>query len=420
MRGYYFPYHDILPELVVENEEKIVFLVMDGLGGLGSEPGKPTELELASTPNLDRLAQRSSCGLIDPVAPGISPGSGPAHLALFGYDPVQYEIGRGVLSVFGARCFDPDPIMKPGDVAARMNFATLGADGTIKDRRAGRLSEQKGKELCRLLDDGIERIDGVEITVMYEKEYRAAVLFRGEGLSGALADTDPTIVDMPPIDPKPKDGLDPETLARAERTAAVVKQFVEQAVEILKGHEPANFVLLRGFDEYQPLPSFAELYRLSACAIATYPMYRGLARLLGMKVVDCGQSVADEISALEANWGEFDFFYVHIKKTDSAGEDGNADAKVKVIEEVDSFIPRILELDPSVLVVTGDHSTPATLKAHSWHPLPVLVHSRYARTGGAAAFNETECAKGVLGRLPSVCLMPIALANALRLKRYGA
>jgi len=420
MKGGYFPYHEILPELVVESDAKIVFLVMDGLGGLGRELGEPTELELARTPNLDELAQKSSCGLVDPIAPGISPGSGPAHLALFGYDPVQHEIGRGVLSVFGARCFEPDPIMEAGDVAARMNFATLGADGAIEDRRAGRLDEKTGKELCRLLDESIERIDGVDVTVMYEKEYRAAVLFRGEGLSGALADTDPTIVGMSPLEPKPKDGLDPEIHARAERTALVVKRFVEQAVEILKGHEPANFVLLRGFDEYQPIPSFRELYKLNPCAIATYPMYRGLARLLGMRVVVCGQTIADEIDALEANWSEFDFFYVHIKKTDSAGEDGNADAKAKVIEEVDSLIPRILDLEPSVLVVTGDHSTPATLKAHSWHPLPALVHSKYVRTGGVKSFGETECAKGVLGRLPSVCLMPIALANALRLKRYGA
>ena len=420
MQGYYFPYHEILPELVVANQTKIVFLIMDGLGGLGSEPSKPTELEMANKPNLDKLAQISECGLVDPVAPGISPGSGPAHLALFGYDPVKYDIGRGVLSVFGAKCFEPAPIMEAGDVAARLNFATLGKDGKIKDRRAGRLTEEKGKELSKLLDEKIHSIEDVKVEVLYEKEYRAAVIFRGSNLSGAVTDTDPTIVDLPPLDPKPKDGLNPKIKKRAEKTSQIVKQFVKKAGKILFDHYPANLVLLRGFDEYHPLPSFSELYKLSACAIATYPMYRGLARLLGMKVVKCGQTISEEIDALESNWKDFDFFFVHIKKTDSSGEDGNASQKTKVIEEVDSQIPRMLNLKPDVLVVTGDHSTPAALKSHSWHPLPVLVHSKYARAGSIKKFGETECIKGTFGRLPSVCLMPIALANALRLKRFGA
>lgn len=420
MQKNYFPYHDILPDLVVENETKIVFLIMDGLGGLGRNPNEPTELEAAKTPNMDELAKNSECGLIDPIAPGISPGSGPAHLALFGYDPVRYDIGRGVLSVFGAKCFDPDPIMEAGNVAARLNFATLGNDGKIKDRRAGRISEEKGKQLSKLLDEKVRKIEDVKVEVLYEKEYRAAVIFKGKNLSGAITDTDPTIVGLKPLEPRPKDGLDAKTKKRAEKTVQIVKQFVRNAKKILSAHEPANFVLLRGFDEYHPLPSFLELYKLRACAIATYPMYRGLARILGMKVVECGQKISEEFEALEKNWKDFDFFYVHIKKTDSAGEDGNYDAKSKVIEEVDSQIPKILSLKSDVLVITGDHSTPAALKSHSWHPLPALLHSKYARAGGTTAFSEVECSKGTLGRLPSICLLPLALANALRLKRFGA
>ncbi len=395
-----------LKELVFRNESKIVLLVMDGLGGLPRTSGGQTELETARTPNLDLYASTGICGLLDPIAPGITPGSGPAHLALFGYDPLRYEIGRGVLEALGIGF----PLEKD-DLAARGNFCTVDEKGLVTDRRAGRIDTSFNAMLCEKLSQ--IKLPGLEIFVRPVKEHRFVVVFRGPGLSDKLTETDPQRVGLPPLKVEP---LVPE----AEATAELVNEWVEKAREILAPHYPANMLLLRGFSRIPHLPPMQEIYGLRPAAIANYPMYKGVAKLVGMDVLETGDTFADKLATLEAHWKDYDFFYIHVKETDTYGEDGNFEAKVAVIEEVDRHIPRIMALKPDVFIVTGDHSTPAVLKSHSWHPVPVLLHSRYVRPDGVAKFGERSCARGSIGRMPAVNLMRLALAYALRLNRFGA
>lgn len=399
---------DIIESLITENTTKIVLLVIDGLGGLPLEPHGKTELETAKTPNLDRLAGISSCGLLDPITPGITPGSGPSHLALFGYDPIKYNIGRGVLSALGID-FD----LQHGDVCARANFATVDKDGIITDRRAGRISTEENTELCKLLRAKIEIPDEYKLFIETEKEHRAILILRGEGLDDNLSDTDPQKIGVKPL---PVNPLHP----KAEETAKLFNNILEHAHRILKNQPKANTILLRGFAKYHPYPTIEERFSLHSLAIASYPMYRGLAKLVGMDVAPATKNLEEGIKVLKENFPRYDFFYIHEKKTDSYGEDGNFNAKVKQIECVDKLIPEILALKPDVLAVTGDHSTPSKLKAHSWHPNPVLLYSQYTRQDGIKKFSESHCSQGSLGRQPSLNLMPLMLANALRLKKYGA
>ena len=394
-------------DLVEPAETKIVLLVMDGLGGLPVEPGGLTELETAYTPNLDLLAVQGICGLHQPIAPGVTPGSGPSHLALFGYDPSKYQVGRGVLSALGID-FD----LTVNDVAARGNFCTLDDDGRVADRRAGRIPTEKNEELCALLRQ--IRLPGVEVFVETVKEYRLLLVLRSDGLSGELADTDPQEIGKEPLKPAP---LSPE----AEKTAGLVQEFVDQARQALADQYPANMILLRGFSKLPDWPSFEKVFGLRAAAIAAYPMYRGVARLVGMDVLATGPTLAEELGTLEAHWADYDYFFLHVKPIDSAGEDGDFRRKVQLIEEVDALIPRLLNLEPDVLLVTGDHSTPSLLKYHSWHPVPVLLWSEQCRTDGVDCFGERACMGGGLGpRISAVDLMPLALANALRLEKFGA
>jgi len=370
------------------------------------EPGGPTELEAARTPNLDHLAAGSLCGLSVPIGPGITPGSGPAHLALFGYDPLKYEIGRGVLEALGIG-FD----LHDEDVAARGNFCTVDEKGLITDRRAGRIPTEKNVELVKLLR-GI-KLPGVQVFLEAVREYRFVLVLRGQGLEGGLTETDPQQVGVPTL---PVEALVPE----AERTAQLFNQWIAQAREILADQHPANMVNLRGLAKNPGLPSMEEVYGLRAAAIASYPMYRGVAKLVGMDVLDTGETLEEEVETLQAHFAEYDFFFVHVKKTDSAGEDGDFERKVSIIEHVDELVPAILDLEPEVFIVTGDHSTPALLKLHSWHPVPTLLHSRYCRADQTDEFSERGCSRGALGRFPAVDLMPLAMANALRLAKYGA
>ena len=395
-------------ELSVGTESKIVLLVVDGLGGLPMEPGGQTELEAAATPNLDRLAASSDLGLSRPVAAGVSPGSGPGHLALFGYDPLRFQVGRGVLSALGVG-FE----LQRSDLAARINFATLDDAGKISDRRAGRIPSEKGEELVGLLNENL-RLDGAEVSIVHEKEYRAVAIFRGENFSGDLYDTDPQRVGLEPLPVRPADDS-PE----AKRSAGVANSFVEQANEILAGQHPANTVLLRGFGMHPALPSFEEAYKLDAAAIASYPMYKGLARLAGMELLQEGQGIAGEFETLKTNWDAHDFFFVHVKPTDAAGEDGDFDRKAAVIEEVDAQIPGLLELGPGALAITGDHATPSKMKSHSWHGVPVLVHSTYTLPT-TDRFGERPCAGGTLGVFPAKEIMGYLMGHALKLNRFGA
>ena len=397
---------DLMRTLAMESSSKIVLLVADGLGGLPREPGGPTELEAAATLHLDDLVARNVCGLSIPVAPGITPGSGPGHLGLFGYDPRECTIGRGVLEALGI-----DFELGPDDVAARGNFCTVDDDGRITDRRAGRIDSEVGRKLVEKLRN--VRIEGAEIFVEPVRDYRFVLVIRAPGLGDDIDDTDPGTTDVPPRKPE---GHDPAS----RRTAAMIQDFIDQAAEVLKDDRPANMVTLRGIAKRPPIPQFEEVYRLRAGAIAVYPMYRGLARLVGMTIFQPGASLADQVEGLRRHWDDADFFFVHYKYTDAAGEDGDFDRKVARIEEVDAAIPGIVELGPDVLIVTGDHSTPSSLRSHSWHPVPVLLAARTCRPDAATTFGERACLQGGLGQIEAKYLLPLAMAHAGRLAKFDA
>jgi 2,3-bisphosphoglycerate-independent phosphoglycerate mutase len=398
---------ELIKELSISTDSKIVLLVADGVGDLPSKEGKTT-LEYASTPNLDKLAERSICGLTDPIARGITPGSGPAHVSLFGYDPIECQIGRGVLEALGI-----DIELTKDDLACRGNFATIDDNGVITDRRAGRIPTETNQKICKLLQEKITEIDGVKVIIKPGKEHRFVVVFRGKELVDGISDADPQVTGKKI---KYVEALRPES----KESVKIINKFIDRALEILKEQHPANAVLLRGIAKHPGLPSMHELFKLKPAAIATYPMYRGLAKLVGMDVLNAGETISDEFISLKDNYQQYDFFYVHIKKTDSYGEDGNYEAKVKIIEELDGCIPRMLELNPDVIAITGDHSTPAALAAHSWHPNPFLLYSRYERVDDVKHFSENEFVKGGLGRFPAMEAMQLMLANALKLKKYGA
>lgn len=397
-----FPY---LADITLKTDSRIVLLVADGLGGVPHRDTGRSELESAHLPNLDALAQESACGLTIPVLPGITPGSGPGHLALFGYDPVKYQIGRGVLEALGIGI-----ALQHGDVAARGNFCTVGPDGRLTDRRAGRIPSSESAPLCAALDK--LTVEGISLSVHHVKEHRFVLLLRGEGLSDRVSETDPGRTGELPLPPK---ALEPG----AGRTAKVVGTFVEHARELLRGQPKANMAVLRGFSQLSQLPSFGSAYRLEPAAIAAYSMYRGLTQLLGMQVLPTGSTFGEEVETLAAQFSAHDFFYLHYKPADAAGEDGDFEGKVRALEQLDAFIPRIRELKPDVLVVAGDHATPALLAAHSWHPVPLLVHSRWTKGQGSAAFNERACRQGALGTLPATQVMLLALAHAGKLTKYG-
>jgi len=397
---------DLIKGISRPSSAKIVLLVIDGLGGLPSPKTGKTELETANTPNLDQLATKGICGLIDPVSPGITPGSTPGHLALFGYDPVRFNIGRGVVEAIGVD-FD----LKPRDIAARGNFCTVDDAGLVTDRRAGRISTEKCTELCRLLDGMV--IDGVKLIVCPVREHRFIAVFRGKRLAPEVSDSDPQQVG---VAPKAVKALNPQ----AATMAVIANKFVVQAETILAEHHPANMVLLRGFSQRPHFPTMAEVYKLKSAAIASYPMYRGLAKLVGMEVLETGASIKEELATLKQHYADYDFFFLHIKGADSAGEDGDFDRKVRIIEEVDSVLPLLTSLDPDVIVVTGDHSTPALLKGHSWHPVPILLHSQWCRPDRVGGFSEQECILGGLGRFPATQIMLLAMAHALKLNKFGA
>jgi 2,3-bisphosphoglycerate-independent phosphoglycerate mutase len=397
---------EIIKELSVTSPEKIIMLVLDGLGGLPDSKTGKTELETARIPNLDALAARGICGLADPVAPGITPGSGPGHLALFGYDPITCEIGRGALEATGI-----DVELKPGDVASRGNFCTIDKDGIITDRRAGRISTEKSAELCKLLDG--MKIDGVDIKIYPVREHRFVAVFSGENLQTALTESDPSQTGKAPLEVMPVG-----TLARG--TATIVNQFIARAKYNLRDSHPANMILLRGFAKKPQLATFQEIYKLNPVAIAVYPMYRGLARLVGMQVAKTGTALEDEFKTLKENYNNYDFFFLHIKWTDSAGEDGDFARKVKVLEQVDKALPTLIELKPDVLVVTGDHSTPAAFGGHSWHPVPVAINAKYCRPDNVKEFSENAFLSGGLGRIKATEIMTLAMANARKLTKFGA
>jgi 2,3-bisphosphoglycerate-independent phosphoglycerate mutase len=396
----------LLRELVLPGTTRIVLLVLDGLGGLPHPATGCTELETAHCPQLDRLAREGSCGLTVPVGPGITPGSGPGHLALFGYDPLHYAIGRGVLEAAGI-----DFPLQPGDVSARGNFCTLDERGRVLDRRAGRIATA---ESTRLVDRLREiRVPDIEVFCEPVREHRFVLVLRAVGLSDQMTGTDPQHEGFPALAPR-------ALAADAAPTVALVNRWLERAHAVLATEHPANGVLLRGFSRVPKLPSMQARYRLDAAVAASYPMYRGLGKLLGMTVLPPARHFAEALQLVAEHWAMHDFFFVHFKGTDTAGEDSDFAAKVAAIEQVDAALPMLLELRPDVLLVAGDHSTPATLGGHSWHPVPFLLHGPWVRPDQTATFGERACLRGALGTFPATEVLPLALAHAGRLARYGA
>jgi len=406
---------DILKTLFKKGDSKILLLVLDGVGDLPLKEGK-TPLEYAKTPNLDNLAKKSALGLHIPVDYGITPGSGPGHLGIFGYNPLKINIGRGVLEALGVGLE-----LKETDVAIRGNFATVKYENSIPivvDRRAGRIPTEENKRLISYLSENIKKIEDAEVILKSGMEHRFVVVFRFPYKVSqeveTINDTDPQVVGKTPLKPSGKGEM-------AEKVSRIAEIFSQKVAELLKNESKANYALLRGFSVKPDLETFEERFGLKACCIATYPMYKGLASLVGMKIIDFeGMDIKNEIEALKKEWNNFDFFFVHIKKTDSAGEDGNFELKVKIIEEFDRYLPEILELKPDVICITGDHSTPCILKSHSWHPVPVLINSPYVLGNTSERFTEREALKGELGIFYAYKLMPLLLAHAGRLKKYGA
>ncbi len=406
-----------LKEIHKKTPSKILLVVLDGVGGLPREPGGPTELAAAHTPNLDRLAAEANLGLFTPVAPGIAPGSGPGHLSIFGYDPFKYRVGRGVLSALGLGV-----PLGSDDVAVRGNFATLAPDGTVKDRRAGRPSTEENRRVLSKLRAAISAIEDVRIDLYTESEHRFALVLRGPGLGDRVTDTDPQTTGVPPREARAEDPAD----ERSAKTARILNRFVELAREALKDEPVINGVLLRGASKKPAFPTLGEVAGLTPAAVASYPMYRGVAELVGMVPLPLSEGEEDpdrprtKLEALKVHWSDYDFFYLHFKKTDSKGEDGDFEGKVARIELFDALLPELLALSPDVVLITGDHSTPAVFRAHSWHPVPVLLWGPYLRTDAARRFTEDEAVKGSLGHLVGPVLLPLMLAQAGKLQKYGA
>ena len=397
---------ELLPRLVTEEATKIVLILIDGLGGVRTDE-RGSELHAARTPNMDRLAREGSSGLHTVIAPGVTSGSGAGHLAVFGYDPLVYELGRGALSAAGVGF-----PLKPGDVAARVNFCTLDANGVIADRRAGRIPTDENARLCVKVLAGLVPPAGVEVFLETEREHRALLVLRGEGLSPYLLDTDPQVTGLPPRPPT-------ATVPEAVETAARLSDILAQVAVALQG-EKANFLLLRGFDTLRELPLFPARYQLRAQGIAIYPMYTGIARILGMDVATVAGGLTEELEALRAAWADHDFFYFHHKKADSAGEDGDFDRKVAAIEEIDAAIPDIAALNPDVICVTGDHATPSQLRSHSWHPVPFVLWGPRVGVDRVEVFDEEAARAGGYGSIMGKDVMGLMLAGAARLIKYGA
>lgn len=394
-----------LHDCYVTTSSKIVLLVVDGLGGLPHPDTRLSELETANIPNLDAMARESACGLTTPVLPGVAPGSGPGHLALFGYDPLKYVIGRGALEALGI-----EVELRPGDVAARGNFCTVDGAGNLVDRRAGRIPTEFSAPLCEKLDT--IQLPGVQVDVFPVQDYRFVLRLRGEDLSEAITETDPQITGVPALPVKPLE-------ANAANTANLVNEFVTQAGKLLAEEERGNMVLLRGWAQLPSLPPMGEVYRINPAGIAAYPMYRGLATVANMRIIPTGMTFADEVETLHREYENHDFFFIHYKPADAAGEDGDFDAKVRTLEDLDPLIPRIRELNPDVFMVAGDHSTPAIMAAHSWHPVPFMLHSPLTRGEGVPAFNERDCGTGSIGSIPATNAMLLAMSHAGKLTKYG-
>jgi 2,3-bisphosphoglycerate-independent phosphoglycerate mutase len=402
----------VYSNLTIKTGAKMVLVVMDGLGDLATKAsGYLTPLEAAKTPNLDALSKDSAQGRMIPVAPGITPGSGPGHLGLFGYDPLEFEVGRGVIEALGLGLE-----LKAGDVAARANFCTLDPKGIVTDRRAGRIPTEKCEALCALLSSKIKKIGDTQVIIKAGKEHRFVVIFRGKGLEGPLTDSDPNREGLPISTVKPTNAKS----AKQKKAAKLIADFYKAALPLLKGQQPANGFLMRGIAHQPDIPTFEERYQLTPAAIAVYPMYKGLAQLVGMKKIEGPQTIREQFECYVKEHGKYDYFFIHYKYTDKYGEDGNFEMKKKAIEELDAALPILLGKKPDVLAITGDHSTPVPMKGHSWHPQPVLLHSACSGSDKLERFTETGANTGSLGVFDAKFLIRLMQANAKMFDKFGA
>jgi len=402
----------VYSNLTIKTSAKLVLIVMDGLGDIATGQSQYlTPLEAARTPNLDALSKDSAQGRMIPVAPGITPGSGPGHLGLFGYDPLEFEVGRGVIEALGLGLE-----LKAGDVAARANFCTLSEKGIVTDRRAGRIPTEKCEELCALLAGKIKKIGGTQVIIKAGKEHRFVVIFRGPGLEGPLTDSDPNREGLPIATVKPQDAKS----LKQKKAAKLVADFYRVALPLLKGRKPANGFLLRGIAHQPDIPSFEQRYQLRPAALAVYPMYKGLAQLVGMKKIEGPQTIREQFERYLVEHDRYDYFFIHYKYTDKYGEDGNFEGKKKAIEELDAALPVLLQKKPDVLAITGDHSTPCALKGHSWHPQPLLLHSASSGSDKLDRFTETGANLGSLGVFEAKFLIRLMQANAKMFDKFGA
>ncbi len=403
---------DFYSKLTIKTTAKLALVVLDGLGDLATkEQGFLTPLEAAATPNLDSLAKLGAQGRMIPVAPGVTPGSGPGHLGLFGYDPIEYQVGRGVIEALGLGVD-----LRHGDVAARANFCTLDPNGIVTDRRAGRIATEITAELCALLSRKIKKAGDADVLIQPGKGHRFVVIFRGQGLEGPLTDADPNREGLPIPTVHPTDA----NSVKQKKTAGLVADFYRQALPLLAGRKPANGFLMRGIAHQPAIPTVQERYGLRAACLAVYPMYKGLAQLVGMKKIEGPQTIAEQFRRYLAEFDNFDFFFIHFKYTDMHGEDGDFEAKKKAIEDFDAALPILLEKRPDVLAITGDHSTPCAVKGHSWHPQPVLLVSALSGWDKLERFTETGANLGSLGVFESKYLIRLMQANARMFDKFGA
>lgn len=403
------PDQKLLQRLSVANDSKIVLLVLDGVGDLRSAEQPRTALELAPTPNLDDLAESGSSGRLIPVAPGITPGSGPGHLALFGYDPrrPEHDIGRGVLEALGLGIDFDDT-----DVLARGNFATADEDGLLTDRRAGRIPTEKNRELCATVNEALADAD--RAAKLHPGEgHRFVLRLTGDDLDPRVSETDPQRLGVAPVRAE-------ALAAETDATAELVREVVDIAEATLRDQPQANHILLRGFSQRPRLAQLLDIFSARFGAFAGYPLYRGVASACGMTDVPARKQPAQLFADVAASWSDFDFFFIHVKQTDQAGEDGDLAAKVAVLEEVDRALPTLTDLAPDVLAVTADHSTPAPMRGHSWHPVPLVIAGQHAFVDDVTRFDEASAIAGHLGLLPSTALMGLLFAHAGRLAKFGA
>ncbi|MFM2295522.1 MAG: hypothetical protein RLZZ350_1935 [Verrucomicrobiota bacterium] len=403
---------ELYSELTLKTSAKLALVVLDGLGDIATkEQNYLTPLEAAHTPNLDALAKNSAQGRMIPVAPGITPGSGPGHLALFGYDPIEFQVGRGVIEALGLGIE-----LKSGDVCARANFATLDAKGIVTDRRAGRIPTETCEKLVAMLAAKIKKIGDTQVIIKAGKEHRFVVVFRGQGLEGPLTDADPNREGFAIPTVKPRDAKN----AKQKKMAKLITDFYKAALPIIAKQKPANGFLMRGIAHQPKIPLFETRYKMKPAAIAVYPMYKGLSQLVGMVKIEGPQSIKEQFERYLADYDKYDFFFIHYKYTDKAGEDGNFAAKKKAIEDFDAALPILLKKKPDVIAITGDHSTPCSMKGHSWHPQPVLLHSATSGSDKLERFTDTGANSGSLGVFEAKFLMRLMQANAKAFDKYGA